>query len=496
MLPEGTSELGDFRVLPLNYRLRRGDQDSNLGHVFSIEVTELYAIPAELLFFQLLDIVYHRLGPSVNTNPVFSADAILVGSNVQHVSPGSDQRVSDIRGRLLISQDDNPVISLACGQGYGPTGVGSMTKDTVSDLVVERESSARSDKACGATEGDYVHIFADFPKKHSQRCRRVSPGDVGFSRNWRSHRSGGIDTQDGFPSESRSRSQALEHRLLQFGFEAGSVLCCRDESERKHPLYLHLAKSFLDRLLIYPNLLHVTQVAKQSQRAQLVLGQKTGPSFLFVGSGAESNLPGVRNSQSLVNDLLEEFVLSINWTSVSQKQNVTEFNRRIRLLPLGELVLVELGESRRETLLDLSREGLLAILSVNRQKFRQFVWTLDSPNQSRAYQGAGVFAWMTCQFPKKEQRHMSKFHLLAGFDSDLGDLLRIGFQERLLHIFSMGYAIYVEAVFSEHRGQNQPTKFLRFVESCRNRPFVGTGQNHRCCAVQSHIVLQLSLGCH
>ena len=92
-----------FSVLPLNYRPRRTGWDSNPCLFISSEVPNFYTIPANLvLLFKFKDVVYYSLGPSINSYPTSTTYTVLVGSDVEHITFGSNQRVSDCGSRLFV----------------------------------------------------------------------------------------------------------------------------------------------------------------------------------------------------------------------------------------------------------------------------------------------------------------------------------------------------------------------------------------------------------
>ena len=62
---------------------------------------------------------------------------------------------------------------------------------------------------------------------------------------------------------------------------------------------------------------------------------------------------------------------------VTQEQHVFELDRVVLVVVLRETVLVEVSESRSETLLDLGRNRTLAVFPVDREELGQLVGPLN-----------------------------------------------------------------------------------------------------------------------
>ena len=199
-----------------------------------------------------------------------------------------------------------------------------------------------------------------------------------------------------------------QHRPLERLFPLRRVACGRQKAERQHARRVHRAKRFGQEGLVHTGLLHVAQVAEQSERAEIAFTKQTFPGLALIGTRRECYLPGVRSCETPFDQPLPQVGLfGVARLGVAEEQYVTQADRAAAVV-LRQLIFVELAESLRESLFRLRGKRGLAVLPVDGDEFGEFVGALD--HASERFGHARAMLPLPRHFARQQQRSVTQLH--------------------------------------------------------------------------------------
>ena len=186
--------------------------------------------------------------------------------------------------RLLVGDHDDAVVRLVHGVERGAQ-LRAAVRLAVLERIAQGKAAARRHAHQLVREGVHRNLLRDLAQQEGEAVRRVGTLHLRPVRQRRDHAAGDIHQQHGAARQLRPLANRAEHRRLERLFPLRRMTRGSQKAERQHPIGLHAGESRKHQIFGHRGLLHVAEVAEQSQRAKLALSEQTLPVLALVATG-------------------------------------------------------------------------------------------------------------------------------------------------------------------------------------------------------------------
>src|ERR1700739_2906499 len=277
--------------------------------------SSLVCVVVKVETFLSHNVVEDLLRPTVDILPLRRSHTELVGGDVNHerlvgqrlrsnvfllvLSHAETTAQLTVVVPLTIREDDDTVIAvLVCGLNCKTTT--RCTGLSLRKFVTKGKATTRTNIVRTSVESVDLHTLANFTQQDGKSSSGLEAVHLRLLGDFRHpHRRRSIHDKGGFSLKLRECFKTLEHDSFQFRFELGSVLCRRNEAERKHTLNRHARDGGLNHITVYTSLHHVAKVTQYGEGSKLLLLHETSEGILLVLASREVDFPRVRSCKLL-----------------------------------------------------------------------------------------------------------------------------------------------------------------------------------------------------
>jgi hypothetical protein len=172
---------------------------------------------------------------------------------------------------------------------------------------------------------------------------------------------------------------------------------------------------------------------------------------------------------------------------VAQEEHVTQLDGSAAIV-LGELILVELGEGRRQSLLHLAGERHAPVLPVDCDKLCELVGALDNGGKRICHQM--TMCLVARHLADQQQGRVTQLHPRARFDGQRRHLLTRDLGYQFSNATGDLDSVLIELRLPEQTRQHRAPQLQFRRDVPRRRAFVGSGADLRCIQSGHDLLLQ------